>query len=76
MKKIISLALLSFLILNLNAQNKFGYIDSQELLLLMPERKTAETEDRPGSLKARHQGFRKLPHHIGQPSRNQQHSFY
>jgi len=44
MKKIISLALLSFLILNLNAQNKFGYIDSQELLLLMPERKTAETE--------------------------------
>ena len=26
------------------AQNKFGYIDSQELLMLMPERKTAEIE--------------------------------
>ena len=25
-------------------ENKFGYIDSQELLMLMPERKTAETE--------------------------------
>ena len=43
MKKITFLVLLSFLTLNSIAQNKFGYIDSQELLLLMPERKTAET---------------------------------
>ncbi len=42
MKKITYLVLLSFLTLNSIAQNKFGYIDSQELLLLMPERKTAE----------------------------------
>jgi outer membrane protein len=44
MKKITFLTLLSFLTLNSIAQNKFGYIDSQELLMLMPERKTAETE--------------------------------
>ncbi len=44
MKKITFLALLSFLTLVSIAQNKFGYIDSQELLMLMPERKTAETE--------------------------------
>ena len=44
MKKITFLALLSFLTLSSIAQNKFGYIDSQELLLLMPERKTAEEE--------------------------------
>ncbi|MEC9209613.1 MAG: OmpH family outer membrane protein [Bacteroidota bacterium] len=44
MKNIAFLALLSFLTLNSIAQNKFGYIDSQELLILMPERKTAETE--------------------------------
>jgi len=44
MKKITLLTLLSFLTLTSIAQNKFGYIDSQELLLLMPERKTAETE--------------------------------
>ena len=44
MKKITFLALLSFLTLGSIAQNKFGYIDSQELLMLMPERKTAETE--------------------------------
>ena len=44
MKKITFLALLSILTLSAIAQNKFGYIDSQELLLLMPERKTAETE--------------------------------
>ena len=44
MKKITFLALLSFLTLTSIAQNKFGYIDSQELLLLMPERKTAEEE--------------------------------
>jgi len=44
MKKITFLALLSVLTLTSIAQNKFGHIDSQELLLLMPERKTAETE--------------------------------
>lgn len=44
MKKITFLAILSFLTFNSIAQNKFGYIDSQELLQLMPERKTAETE--------------------------------
>tara|TARA_B110000438_G_C15361901_1_gene456705 strand:- start:40 stop:537 length:498 start_codon:yes stop_codon:yes gene_type:complete len=44
MKKITFITLLSFLTLNSMAQNKFGYIDSQELLMLMPERKTAETE--------------------------------
>ena len=44
MKKITFLALLSFLTLSSIAQNKFGYIDSQELLILMPERKAAETE--------------------------------
>ena len=44
MKKIIFLTLLSLLTLNSIAQNKFGYIDSQELLILMPERKAAEAE--------------------------------
>lgn len=44
MKKITFLALLSMLTLSSIAQNKFGYIDSQELLILMPERKAAETE--------------------------------
>lgn len=44
MKKITFLTLLSLLTLSAIAQNKFGYIDSQELLILMPERKTAETE--------------------------------
>ena len=44
MKKITFLTLLSLLTLSSIAQNKFGYIDSQELLMLMPERKTAETE--------------------------------
>ena len=44
MKKITFLALLSILALSTIAQNKFGYIDSQELLMLMPERKTAETD--------------------------------
>ena len=44
MKKIAFLALLSVLTLTSIAQNKFGYIDSQELLMLMPERKTAEAE--------------------------------
>ena len=44
MKKITFLAILSIVTLSTIAQNKFGYIDSQELLILMPERKTAETE--------------------------------
>ena len=44
MKKITFLSLLCILTLSSIAQNKFGYIDSQELLMLMPERKTAETE--------------------------------
>ena len=44
MKKITFLALLSVLTLTSIAQTKFGYIDSQKLLMLMPERKTAETE--------------------------------
>ena len=44
MKKIIFLTLLSLLTLSSIAQNKFGYIDSQELLILMPERKAAEAE--------------------------------
>ena len=44
MKKITFLALLSILTLSTIAQNKFGYIDSQELLMLMPERKKAETD--------------------------------
>ena len=43
MKKITFLALLSILTLSTMAQNKFGYVDSQELLMLMPERKKAET---------------------------------
>jgi len=42
MKKITFLTLLSFLTLTSIAQNKFGYIDSQELLMLMPEATTAE----------------------------------
>ena len=44
MKKITFLSLLCILTLSSIAQNKFGYIDSQELLILMPERKTAESE--------------------------------
>ena len=44
MKKITLFTLISLLTLNLIGQNKFGYIDSQELLILMPERKSAENE--------------------------------
>ena len=44
MKKTILLTLLSIFSINLIAQNKIGYIDSQELLMLMPERKKAEKE--------------------------------
>ena len=42
MKKIILITFLSIVAFNSNAQNKFGHLDSQELLLLMPERKAAE----------------------------------
>ena len=44
MKKITLLSLLYILTFSSIAQNKFGYIDSGELLILMPERKTAEAE--------------------------------
>lgn len=44
MKRIALLTLTCLLSLSNFAQNKLGYIDSQELLLLLPERKTAETE--------------------------------
>ena len=45
MKKITFLTVLfSILTLITIGQNKFGYIDSQELLMLMPERNAAETE--------------------------------
>ena len=43
-KKIIILSFLALLSFSTFAQNKFGYIDSQELLILMPERKAAEAE--------------------------------
>jgi len=42
MKKIILITFISIIAFSSNAQNKFGHLDSQELLLLMPERKTAE----------------------------------
>ena len=42
MKKIILITFLSIVAFNSYAQNKFGHLDSQELLLLMPERKAAE----------------------------------
>ena len=42
MKKITFLALLSVLTLSSIAQNKFGHINAQEILLLMPETKEAE----------------------------------
>ena len=45
--KIRKLILFSFLVLLTTSsfgQNKFGYIDSSELLSVMPEKKTAETE--------------------------------
>ena len=44
MKRIALLTLTCLLSLSNFAQNKLGYIDSQELLLLLPERKTAESE--------------------------------
>ena len=44
MKKILLLSLTLLISISSFSQNKFGYIDSQELLLLMPERKKAEEE--------------------------------
>ena len=44
MKKTLLLSLTLLISISSFSQNKFGYIDSQELLLLMPERKTAEEE--------------------------------
>ena len=44
MKKILVFTIIGLISLSTYSQNKFGYIDSQELLLLMPERKTAEEE--------------------------------
>lgn len=44
MKKIILLLLVTILTNVISAQNKFGYLDSQEILLLMPEFKSAEKE--------------------------------
>ena len=44
MKKILILTITCLITISSYSQNKFGYIDSQELLLLMPERKTAEEE--------------------------------
>ena len=43
-KKLIVLSFLSFLTICSFGQSKFGYIDSSELLSLMPEKKTAEGE--------------------------------
>ena len=43
-KKIIIFSFLALLSFSTFAQNKFGYIDSSELLSLMPEKKTAEGE--------------------------------
>ena len=44
MKKLILVSFLAFLSISTIGQNKFGYIDSSELLSIMPEKKTAETE--------------------------------
>ena len=43
-KKTILFSFLAFLTISSFGQNKFGYIDSSELLSVMPEKKTAETE--------------------------------
>jgi len=43
-RKLILLSFLALLTTNSFGQNKFGYIDSSELLSIMPEKKTAETE--------------------------------
>ena len=44
MKKLLILSMICLFTINSYSQNKLGYIDSQELLILMPERKTAEEE--------------------------------
>ena len=44
MKKILILSFLALLSFSTFAQSKFGYIDSSELLSIMPEKKTAEGE--------------------------------
>ncbi len=44
MRKLILLSFLALLTINSFGQKKFGYIDSSELLSVMPEKKTAETE--------------------------------
>ncbi|MEE2699890.1 MAG: OmpH family outer membrane protein [Bacteroidota bacterium] len=44
MRKLILLGCLAFLTISSYGQNKFGYIDSGELLSIMPEKKAAETE--------------------------------
>ena len=53
MKKILILTITCLISINSHAQNKFGYIDSQELLILMPERDKAlkELQDYEQSLK-------------------------
>ncbi len=43
-RKLILFSFLALLTINSFGQNKFGYIDSSELLSVMPEKKTAETE--------------------------------
>ena len=43
-RKLILLSFLALLTISSFVQNKFGYIDSSELLSVMPEKKTAETE--------------------------------
>ena len=44
MKKLVVISLFCFFNICSFSQNKFGYIDSGELLALMPEKKTAEEE--------------------------------
>ena len=44
MKKILILTITCLISINSYSQNKFGYIDSQELLILMPERDKALKE--------------------------------
>ena len=53
MKKILILTITCLISINSYSQNKFGYIDSQELLILMPQRDKAlkELQDYEQSLK-------------------------
>ena len=59
MKKITFLVLLSVLTLSTIAQNKFGYINAQEILSLMPEYKLAleELEKRTKTLQTQYAGM-------------------